>query len=155
MKPEPEESDKEELVKPETEVTDTADADKEQIILRMIEKSPESARIILFSSSSFLSDTSLDLGSAAMRTRYLAPVQLIANTIDWSLEDRGLLSIRARGHFSRPLAPMDKSNRMFWEYLNYALALSGVAIVFFIRIFFRKKAIERHQNILKQHLGRA
>jgi ABC-2 type transport system permease protein len=130
-------------------------AKEEQVITRLIDKSPESARIILFSSGSFLSDTCLQIGSAAMRTRYLAPVQLMANTVDWSLEDRGLLAIRGRGHFSRPLNPMDKKTRIIWEYLNYGLALAGLILVFGARFFFRKRTLQRYQQILAQNTGRA
>lgn len=91
----------------------------------------------------------------AMGSRYLAPVQLLANTVDWSLEDRGLLSIRGRGHFSRPLMPMDKKVRMYWEYLNYALALAGLFAVFLVRLFFKKQAEQRYERLLAQHIGRA
>ncbi|HCP14243.1 MAG TPA: ABC transporter permease [Peptococcaceae bacterium] len=129
--------------------------EKEQIITRLIEKSPESSRIILFSSASFLNDTALEIASAAMRTRYLAPVQLMANTIDWSLEDKGLLSIRGRGHFARPLMPMDKKVRMFWEYLNYGLAVAGLFLVFLTRLILGKRAARRYQLILAQDTGRA
>jgi len=128
---------------------------KTQVITRMIDKSPESARIILFSSGSFLTDTSLQIGSAGMHTRYVAPVQLMANAVDWSLEDKGLLAIRGRGHFSRTLMPMDQKTRMFWEYLNYGLALAGLVLVFIIRVFFRRKAALRYQQILANNTGRA
>jgi ABC-2 type transport system permease protein len=133
----------------------TEKAKKKEVITRMIDKSPESARIILFSSGSFLSDTCLKIGSVVTGTRYLAPARLLANTVDWSLEDRALLAIRSRGHFSRPLMPMDKSARMFWEYLNYALALAGLLLVYAIRAIFRKQARERYQRILAHHTGRA
>jgi ABC-2 type transport system permease protein len=90
-----------------------------------------------------------------MRTRYLAPVQLLANTVDWSLEDRGLLAIRGRGHFARPLMPMDKRTRIIWEYLNYGLALAGLILVFGARLFFRKRAMQRYREILAHNTGRA
>ncbi len=126
-----------------------------QVITRMIDKSPESARIILFASSSFLTDTCLELGSAAMRSLYLAPTQLIANSVDWSLEDRGLLAIRGRGHFSRPLKPMDRNIQMFWEYLNYGLALLGLILIWIVRSFFRRRTALSYQHLLQQSKGRA
>lgn len=129
------------------------DEKKEPVIAKIIEKSPESARIILFSSGSFLEDATLEIGSVAMGTRYLAPVQLMANTVDWSLEDRELLSIRGRGHFSRPLAPMGREVRMFWEYLNYGLALAGLSLVFLGRAVFRKRAGKRYAHILAHDTG--
>ena len=73
---------------------------------------PGLSRIILLASNTFLADASLELASGAGGTRYLNPLQLVANCIDWSLEDRDLLSIRGRGHFARTLLPMDKETRM-------------------------------------------
>ncbi len=126
---------------------------EESPISRVIEKSPESGRIILFSSNTFLSDSALELVSAALRTRYFNPVQLVENTIDWSLEERGLLSIRGRGHFSRTLDPLDRDEQQFWEYLNYALALLGLAVVWLLRRIARKRARIYYQSVLNE--GRA
>ena len=53
----------------------------------------------------------------------IAALQLIANTLDWALDDAALTSIRARGQFNRTLLPMDEGSQQFWEYLNYGLAL--------------------------------
>ena len=123
---------------------------EEQVIIRQLDKSPETARIILFGSSSFLSDTVLGITSSVMRTDYLGPVQLIANTVDWSLEDRGLLSIRGRSHFSRPLNPITKKQQLFWEYLNYGLVLLGLALIWLLRLRIRKQAEERQLAFLQQ-----
>jgi ABC-2 type transport system permease protein len=126
----------------------------QQIIARQIDKSPESARIILFSSSSFLSDTVLGIGSSVMRTTYLGPVQLMANAVDWSLEDRGLLTIRGRSHFSRPLIPMTRNMQLFWEYLNYGLAFFGLLVVWYVRRSMRKNTVKRHLALLQKSTGR-
>ena len=58
------------------------------------------------------------------------PLELIQNAVDWSLEDRGLLSLRGRGQYSRLLRPLDRQKQMLWEYMNYALALAGLALVY-------------------------
>ena len=100
-----------------------------QVLGKVLERSPDSARIILLGSSTFLADTSLELASGASGSRYLNPLQLVANAIDWSLADRDLLSIRGRGHFARTLAPMGREARAFWEYLNYGLAAAGLLVV--------------------------
>lgn len=114
--------------------SESPDASKKpEVIGRVLERSPESARIILLASNTFLADTSLDLASGAGGSRYLNPLQLVANCIDWSLEDRDLLSIRGRGHFARTLLPMSKEARMMWEYLNYGLAAFGLLIVWGLR----------------------
>ena len=101
----------------------------ESVLGKVLERSPESARIILLASNTFLADTSLELASGAGGSRYLNPLQLVANAIDWSLADRDLLSIRGRGHFARTLLPMGAGARAFWEYLNYGLAAAGLLVV--------------------------
>jgi ABC-2 type transport system permease protein len=88
-----------------------------------LQRSANSARIIVLSSNDFISDTALSLSGAASGTQDIAALQLIANTLDWALDDAALTSIRARGQFNRTLPPMDSSQQQFWEYLNYGLAL--------------------------------
>ncbi len=135
--------------KEENAATEQDKQAKQPIISRQIDKSPESARIILFSSNSFLNDTILSIGSSVLRSSYLGPVQLIANSVDWSLEDRGLLAIRGRGHFSRTLLPMTRDVQFFWEYLNYGLALLGLLLVWLVRRSMTKRA-RRHYPALLQ-----
>jgi ABC-2 type transport system permease protein len=118
------------------------------VITRVIDRSPASARIIVFASSSFLTDTMLDLASSGTGTRYLKPVQLVENAIDWSLEDRGLLAIRGRAHFSRTLKPLDRESQLFWEYLNYGLPLLGLLLIALIRRQTNKRAATRYAAVL-------
>jgi ABC-2 type transport system permease protein len=122
---------------------------KPQIFHRQIDKSPDSARIVLFSSNSFLNDQILGIGSSVMQSSYLGPVQLVANSVDWSLEDRGLLSIRGRGHFSRTLLPMTRDIQFFWEYLNYGLALLGLTLVWLVRRSMRKRTKQHYLALLQ------
>ena len=98
----------------------------------MIERSPESARLFLFASNDFLADQTMRIVGSADGTLYGNSVQLMANVVDWSLEDQSLLSIRSRGHFNRTLPPLNSSEQAFIEYLNYGLASAGVAFVFFV-----------------------
>ena len=70
------------------------------------------------------------------------------NAIDWSLEDRGLLAIRGRAHYSRTLEPLDRSTQMFWEYLNYGLALAGLVLVWLIHRRMRKLSRLRYATVL-------
>jgi ABC-2 type transport system permease protein len=132
-----------------TEADDKAtEKDSAPLISRVIERSPESARIILFASNSFLSDEMLELAATGLGTRYLKPVELVENAVDWSLEDQGLLSIRGRAHFSRTLAPLDRDAQIFWEYLNYGLALTGLLLIGLIRRQLRRKSQLRYAAIL-------
>jgi ABC-2 type transport system permease protein len=141
----------------QNEEPETAESEKEeakQVVLRQIDKSPPSSRIILFSSNSFLSDAILSISSSVRRTGALEPVQMIANAVDWSLEDRGLLTLRGRSHFSRPLIPMTRDQQLFWEYLNYGLMLAGLILVWFIKSLFNQQTRQRQLAILQESVGR-
>ena len=120
-----------------------------QVIIRQLDKSPDSARIILFASESFLSDTILSISSSVARSNYLAPVQLVANTVDWSLEDRGLLALRGRSHFSRPLRPLEKKTQLWVEYLNYGLAFCGLVLVWLIQAQLQKRRHQAEQDVIR------
>jgi gliding motility-associated transport system permease protein/gliding motility-associatede transport system auxiliary component len=128
-------------------------AEKKPVVSGVIDSSPASARLVLIGSDSFLSDEALGLAAEATGTRYLKPVQLIENVADWSLEDPGLLALRGRGQFSRMLEPMDRSGEMFWEYLNYALALGGLALVYGLQRRSRNRRLRHYREVL--NLGRA
>ena len=89
----------------------------------LLERSPESARIVLYASNDFMSDQVLNSIVAASGTQYLGPLELFMNTLDWALQDEQLLSIRSRGHFNRTLPPMERRVQQRIEYVNYGLAL--------------------------------
>lgn len=130
-----------------------AEKDKAPVITRVIERSPESARLILFASNTFLTDDALELATSGLRTRYLNSVQLVENAVDWSLEDRDLLAIRGRAHFSRTLPPLHRTAQLFWEYINYGLALMGLVLVWLIRRGVVLQARHRYEAIM--NMGRA
>ena len=64
------------------------------------------------------------------------------------MEDRGLLTIRSRGHFSRTLEPMARSQQLTWEYANYGLAAVGLLLVFVLYRQTRRQAQARYSRIL-------
>ncbi len=100
-------------------------------ITGVIDQSPESARLILIGSETFLSDDILDLTSSIDGVAYDAPATLVENLVDWSLEDPELLALRGRGGvFSRTLAPLSPGERRFWEIANYAFAGLGLLGVY-------------------------
>ena len=119
-----------------------ADAGKAPMISGVVDRSPESSRIILFASRSFLTDAMLGLASSGTGTLYRKPLLLLANTIDWSLEDRGLLAIRGRDHYSGTLRPLDRDAQMFWEYLIYGLSLLGLILVALLRVQAVKRRLQ-------------
>lgn len=114
----------------------------------VLDKSPTSSRIILFASNSFLSDEMLELASATQGTAMLSPITLISNSIDWSLGDRDLLSIRGRAHFGRMLLPLDGTLQLVFEYLNYGLALGGLFVAWVVRSIYASRARKRYKRIL-------
>jgi ABC-2 type transport system permease protein len=124
-----------------------AEQQPESTITGVIERSPESARLIVYASNDFLTDQILGTISSMTGGQYLGPLELIANTIDWSLEDGGLLGIRSNAHFNRTLPPLDKDEQLFWEYLNYGLAVIALAL---IALWVGRRRNNRHQRYLQQ-----
>ena len=108
------------------------ETDDAGVIAGIIDRSPESARLVVFASNEFLSDQTLGVIGSAAGTVYGNSLQLFANAVDVALEDQGLLSIRSRGHFNRTLPPLPEDEQMFWEYLCYGIALLGIAGVFLV-----------------------
>jgi ABC-2 type transport system permease protein len=106
--------------------------DEPPIVSGVIDRSPESARLIIFGSNSFLADQVLRLIGSAEGVIYNNTTQLVTNIVDWTLEDQTLLSIRSRAHFNRTLPPMEDAEQLVLEVLNYGLAVLGVGLVFMI-----------------------
>jgi len=111
----------------------------------VIERSPESARLVVYASNDFLTDQILGTISSMTGAQYAGPLELMANTLDWALEDSGLLGIRSYAHYNRSLPPMDKEEQLFWEYLNYALAVLALAL---IALWQRRSRLARQQTYL-------
>ncbi len=118
----------------------------------MIEKSPESARLFIIGSNGFLADQTLRMVGAADGMFYTNSVQLMANLVDWALEDDSLTGIRARGNFNRTLPPMDAADQSTVEYLNYLLALLGVLAVYLVH---RQLRARRQKTVLAWMQGGA
>ena len=126
------------------------DPDTLGTVTTVIEKSPESARLIVFGSASFVADRTVQMVGSADGTIYTGSLELLANVVDWAVEDQSLLGIRGRGQFNRTLDPMSKEQQRVWEYANYALALAGLAVVFGIswrRRTQKEKAYAAHLRI--------
>ena len=126
------------------------DADTLGTVTAVIEKSPESARLIVLGSASFVADQTVRMVGSADGTIYTGSLELMANIVDWAVEDESLLGIRGRGHFNRTLDPMSEEQQRVWEYANYALALAGLAVVFVIswrRRIRKERAYAAHLRI--------
>lgn len=137
------------LLKQEAPEGEDAEAEPEQeTYASIIEHSTGAGRLLIFASNEFLVDTTLQISAGSGTERYLNSLGVIENTIDWSLEDPALLTIRARGQFSKTLPPMSDETKMFWEYGNYVFALFGLFIVFLLSRSIRQKAEQRYAGYL-------
>ena len=116
---------------------ESTDDETTEVIASVIEKSPESSRLLIFSSNDFLSDQTLQMVGSSEGTLYLNSPQMIVNFVDWALEDESLTSIRARGNFNRTLDFQDETAQQIFEYLNYFLAILSVLAIAWI---YRMKA---------------
>ncbi len=90
-----------------------------------ISTSPERSRLVVIGSASFVSDPAVEI-TRSVSDQWLNNVQLIANLIDWSLQDVDLLKIRSRGQQARVLEPTELSTRKTFEMVNYGIALLAV-----------------------------
>lgn len=112
----------------------------------VIKRSPDSARIIVFSSNDLLRDPIMRLIGSAQQSEYLVGLQLMANAVDWSLEDSALLSIRSRGHFNRTLPPIDQDTQWFFEYGNYVIALLLILAIALVQRSLRTRRNRYYQS---------
>jgi len=138
----------------------------DQMATGKLESSTDTARVILFGSTSFLTDKMLILATQSLGSQYVKPVDFLENIVDWSVGDRDLLTIRGRGHYNRTLRALvgndkmpfgDRSQmtnfyQMCFEYFNYGLAFISLAIVWMIRRGKQKAKQKRYAQFL-QTLG--
>jgi ABC-2 type transport system permease protein len=142
---------KAESAKPEDSADETADQKEEKtVVSSIIERSSDSARIILIGSNNFATDEVISLASQGQGSHYTRPLEFMQNAIDWSLDDNGLMAIRSRAQFARVLKPMEHSSQLFWEYLNYALAIAGLIGVALWRRTIKRKNKAHYDSILAQ-----
>jgi ABC-2 type transport system permease protein len=126
-----------------------ATEDKLGVVTSVIERSPESARLFVLGSNDFLADQVLRVIGSAEGTLYGNSIQLMANAVDYALEDRNLLEIRSRGHFNRTLPPMESARQVGLESLNYGFALGGVGLVF----LWHRRRVNRDENRYRSWLA--
>ncbi|MEZ4632475.1 MAG: GldG family protein [Deinococcales bacterium] len=94
-----------------------------------IPNSPDSARLVVIGSGEFVNDIVLNIASQLGQDRSLSSLQFLQNSVDWSLEDDELLSIRSRGSYTRVLKPLSDQEKWAWEFGNYVFAILALVIL--------------------------
>ncbi len=98
--------------------------------LGFITESPDTARLVVIGSGSFVEDDILNLSARLTQDRFLNNLQFMQNAVDWAAEDLDLLAIRSRGAATRVLAPLTEAQERGWEIGNYVVALLALAAVY-------------------------
>lgn len=106
---------------------------------RTLLSSPESARLVVVGSSSFVNDMVLGLSRQASGDRFTNNLQLVQNLVDWSVADTDLLAIRSRGTFARTLVPMEPSERAMYEYANYGVVVVALGLIVALTVGRRRR----------------
>lgn len=114
----------------------------------VIKRSPESARLLVFGSNSFVSDQIIQLVGVANGQLYTRPLDLIQNVVDWAVEDEVLQTIRGRNQYASTLPPLGDLGQRVYEYGNYVLALLMVFVVFLIHRYLGAKRRDRYLAVL-------
>ncbi len=105
----------------------------------VIKKSPESARLVVVGCSEFINDTVIQISRSISQDRFLNNIGFLQNSVDWAVEDEDLLSIRSRGNQARLLMPLTHRQQIFWEWLNYIIALLALVLISLYGSLWRRK----------------
>ena len=118
------------------------------VVSSVIKRSPESARLLVLGSGSFVSDQIIQLVGVANGQLYTKPLDLVQNLVDWAVEDEVLQTIRGRNQYASTLPPLGDLSQRLFEYGNYVLALLMVFVVFLVHGYNGGKRRSRYQAIL-------
>ncbi|MEZ4359214.1 MAG: Gldg family protein [Kofleriaceae bacterium] len=95
---------------------------------RLVAHSPPDARVVVFGSSSFVSDDLLGVAEQLGSGYAQSNLQLVHNAVDWALLEPDLASIRASASATRVLT-VEESARAGWMVGNFVIAFLGLALV--------------------------
>jgi ABC-2 type transport system permease protein len=116
-------------------------------VVGTIDKSPDTARLVVIGSGEFVDDFVLQLSSRLVQNQILNNLQFVQNAVDWSVEDMDLLSIRSRGTYTRLLNPIDEAQQRNWEMGNYVVAL--LALILIGGLWYLRRRNERPMALAK------
>lgn len=96
---------------------------------RTLTESVTDGRLVVIGSSEIVSDLLVGLANQFQGEVHRNNIQLLANLVDWSVEDTELLSIRSSGAFARTLDPLTDDERASIEFVTYALVLVPLVLI--------------------------
>lgn len=107
---------------------------------QLLERSPPSTRIVVFGSSSFVSDAIIPLAQQLNSDLLVSNLQLVHNAIDWAVSDTDLLGIRARTSAARAISvEADKRD----DYRNAAIIGSLLMLAAVVGLaWLRRRAVK-------------
>ena len=131
-----------------TEEKDTHE-DKENLefVTSVVEKSPKTASLIVYSSNEVFADDTVQIQAMLTGSDYLNSIELMENSVDWMLEDRALMLLRNRRHFARTLGSLSEVEKRNWEFANYLIPLLGLFLLFGAYHFIRRNSLKRYQEL--------
>lgn len=107
---------------------------------KLLARSPADTRMVVFGSSSFVSDDVLGLAQQLGSDLALSNLQLVHNAIDWALADTDLLAIRARTTGARALT-LEGDARQSWRNMTMGLAVV-VLLVLIGAMWLRRRGVK-------------
>lgn len=94
----------------------------------VIEQSPPDTPLVVLGSSSFVSDMTLALAMQISEINR-SNLQLMANLVDWTVEDPALLQIRSRERMARTLGKLENATKVGWEVGLFGFAALAVIAI--------------------------
>jgi ABC-2 type transport system permease protein len=113
---------------------------------QLITNSPNGSRLIIYAANDFLSDDIIKLMTMMYNELYLSSLQILENSIDWSLEDSSLLTIRSRSNFNQTLQHISETERRWLEYSSYIIAAIALGGIYAGRWFLQKRYIRQQKQ---------
>jgi ABC-2 type transport system permease protein len=110
--------------------------DQSAATTRLIEHSAPDTRMVVFGSSTFVSDLVQQLDSEFTKSN----IELVHNAVDWSLADTDLLAIRSHNGAMRALT-VSPDSRAKWIWANGVIALAGLVLVVALA-WLRRRAVQ-------------
>lgn len=118
---------------------DDSKSGKDKLRAGILEHSPDTARLVVLGSSSFVSDIMLGLSSQISQAAR-ANEEFMTNLTDWAVQDSSLMQIRSKERYARTLDKLDTAEKIGWEVGNFGFAALAVLAIGLLTLGKRKRA---------------